>query len=312
MLTFGVCTVPAAGRSMIADPDAKPAMDKWSGLEKDALAALARGDVAAAERDVQKLQAKFGEDSCRVSTLQGQVLEAQGRFKDAEALYERLSAGNPGNQVVRKRLAVVHRQLSGEGKFVKTVQEHLDTFAQDVEAVRLRDGCRVFWRESHVVFCVRVSVCPCVRVSVCVHPARQHLELADVFIGRNELDKAQAALEQCVLCDPFNATYHTRLGEVLLSMGGEHVHLARKHFAAGVKYGDSARALVGLALSSGPAVRRVPDPETAAKLHTVATTKLKEQYDAAPSGGSAAAGAGAGAGGSASLMDCTMAALARK
>ena len=165
MLTFGVCTVPAAGRSMIADPDAKPAMDKWSGLEKDALAALARGDVAAAERDVQKLQAKFGEDSCRVSTLQGQVLEAQGRFKDAEALYERLSAGNPGNQVVRKRLAVVHRQLSGEGKFVKMVQEHLDTFAQDVEAVRLRDGCRVFWRESHVVFCV--SVCPCVRVSVC-------------------------------------------------------------------------------------------------------------------------------------------------
>ncbi len=101
--------------------------------------------------------------------------------------------------------------------------------------------------------------------------------------------EAQFCLEECVLLAPFNAKYHTELGEIMLEAAANPAD-ACHNFALAVKLtdGKSARALAGLAAATrtpeGSLKVSVVDAAGGLRmkgLRTVAVDGLRAVYDAA-------------------------------
>lgn len=89
------------------------------------------------------------------------------------------------------------------------------------------------------------------------------VELSELYLTLSDNEAALHCLEELILLDPKNAHYHTRLAEVLYTLGGkENVLLARKHYTISLTNQSAkfnVRALYGL-LTCCQALLPTPTP----------------------------------------------------
>ncbi len=173
-----------------------------------AVAALDSGDRQLAEDLVGKLGAQFP-GSTRVERLRGMVLEAQGEWARADALYKKVLEGDETNQAAMKRRVAVARGRGDLAGAAKLLKEYLGTFQADAEA----------WEE-----------------------------LWEVYLSLGMHRQAAFCAEELVLSNPQNPGHHLKLAELLYTLGGaDNLRTALAYFAGALELTDGrcARALYG-------------------------------------------------------------------
>ena len=170
------------------------------------------GEGESARAALGELQRRFP-GSARVGRLEAMLLEAEGRFNEAEGRYRELVQADPANRDTRRRLVAVQR---AQGRLVEAVEEmaeYLDVFGTDAEA----------WQE-----------------------------LASMYILVQSFSRASFCYEELILTTPQNYVYHLRYAECQYTLGGTgEMETARHYFALSLnlKAEGNLRALYGLLLT---------------------------------------------------------------
>jgi ER membrane protein complex subunit 2 len=179
-------------------------------LEQVFVAAVDLGDDDLSNECFLKIAKAFPESN-RVKRLAGLQLEAFGDFKKALELYDELLKRNPGNLLVMKRKACVHK---AQGQFEQAITELnsiLKYYSADVSS----------W-----------------------------IELGEIYLSLNDFASGAHCYEEIVLIDPNIAIHHTRLADIYYSIGSyDYQVLARKHYSTSLTLQAAhinLRALYGL------------------------------------------------------------------
>lgn len=185
--------------------------EAWVVYEQACLAALDCSQLTLARSYHTKLEEQFGPESTRVALLYGQILEAQEEWEAAEMKYAQLLEVDPTSAAVMKRKIAIKVAQNQNIEAIARMNKYLESYMGDFEA----------W-----------------------------MELATLYLKENQFAGAQFCFEELILSNPYNNVFHTRLAEVLYTIGGmDNMELAQKHFAQAVKLNPrSARALFGLHL----------------------------------------------------------------
>lgn len=173
------------------------------------IAALDIQDMETALKSIKVLNAKFP-DSVRVGRLRGMALEAQGKWKEASAVFDVLLEKNPTNGPILKRKIAMERSQGNFKVAIERMNEYLGVFMADGEA----------WSE-----------------------------LADMYTEVEMYAQAAFCVEELIVAAPHNYLNHLRYAEIRYTMGcPEDLRIARKYFAAAVELtsGNDLRALYGL------------------------------------------------------------------
>jgi len=184
----------------------------WNMLEQDTMAALDMHLYARAEKNIAELKARFGNESLRISILDGLLLEARQEYDKATQIYEDIVKENEGHQGAMKRLIAISKDKGVVDKTVKLLKEYLEVHQTDQDA----------W-----------------------------LELASIYIAACEYKFAAFCYEDLILIQPYNWMYHVKYAELLYTMGGsESIEYAKKAFmqAYELKPKNNPRALYGVCL----------------------------------------------------------------
>ncbi|OQR90687.1 hypothetical protein ACHHYP_05324 [Achlya hypogyna] len=222
----------------------------WTVYEQTLLAALDIHDLDLVDSCFLALKKKFPESS-RVLRLEGMIMEAQGKYAQADALYKEILAKNPANMLVQKRqVALLRAQGRTEDAIVKL---------------------------NAVLRCFQTD-------------AAGWCELSDLYLSLGNYKHAAFCYEELILLNPLDAFNHTRLAELYVTIGGnDNLRAARKHFAHALELnGNNTRSLVGLvmcttAIASTKSGR--PDKEDRdlnSRLHQYAVAKLQGVYSELP------------------------------
>eukprot|EP00164_Ancoracysta_twista_P005263 GFYU01007204.1.p1 GENE.GFYU01007204.1~~GFYU01007204.1.p1 ORF type:complete len:294 (-),score=83.71 GFYU01007204.1:24-905(-) len=177
-------------------------------LEQTFLADLDCGNVDEAQMLFAELHRQFP-DSTRVKKLLGMQYEAKGDFEGADEIYQEILEDDKANLVVMKRRIAILKELGQTGKAIDQLNAYLKNFMMDKDA----------W-----------------------------LELLDLHIANQQYVLARFCAEELVLLHPQNPLYHTRLAEVMYTLGGvDNLKLARKHYSQALEFHPTyMRALLGL------------------------------------------------------------------
>mmetsp|Transcript_35701 Transcript_35701/g.112667 ORF Transcript_35701/g.112667 Transcript_35701/m.112667 type:complete len:312 (-) Transcript_35701:64-999(-) len=220
-----------------------PSEELWLCYEAVAIAACDAKALPLAYSCAQALEKNFP-DSCRAGRVKGMLLEADGKFQEAEKLYKELLGKDEANQMVLKRRVGLARSRGNMTQAIELLNEYLSYYCADTDA----------WDE-----------------------------LSKMYGDIGMYKQAAFCLEECILGDPSNYAYQLALADVLYTLGGaENVRVAAKYYSASVEYsgGKNLKALYGLCACYGAlASMRGPKPtEDEAELPRMAAQKLVSLY----------------------------------
>lgn len=175
--------------------------------------ALDYGDYTTADKYLQLLINKFPQSS-RVKRLLGMGLESQGEYENALKLYDEILAETPTNLLVLKRKVAIFRAQGNMKLAVEALHDIVKLYQSDSSS----------W-----------------------------LELADIHLTLCDYNSAAFCLEEVILLNPTTAAYHTKLAEVLYTIGDvQNLIKARKHYSISLNLASfkcNTRALYGLAMT---------------------------------------------------------------
>jgi len=187
--------------------------EKWDVYEQAFVAAMDLGEFTIAEGYLQAVTAQFPE-SKRVWRLAGLLQESYGELDWAEESYRENVKTDASDAASIKRIISLYKH---QGKLAECVQElnaYLAIYQCDAES---------WW------------------------------ELAEIYLGENEYEKAAFCFEELIIINPHNPLVHQRYAETKATIGGfENLKVAKKYFAlAAQKSGfASNRALLGVIVTS--------------------------------------------------------------
>ncbi|KAF0717439.1 Aste57867_2292 [Aphanomyces stellatus] len=214
--------------------------------EQTFLAALDVNDTDVQDSCILALKKKFP-DSSRVQRLELMLLEANGKFSQADAFYKDMLVKNPSNMLVVKRQVAIYKAQGKIDDAIGKLNELLKNFQTD---------------------------------------AGSWVELADLYLSVGNYTKAAFCFEELILTNPLNAFYHERLAEVYMSIGGvDNLKIARKHLAHSLELNETGRGLMALimctsSLAALKSRQEKDDKELNQRLHQYAVTKLQAAYRA--------------------------------
>lgn len=171
------------------------------------------GKLDEAERCLEELIKKFPQ-SARVRRLVGIILECEGKFDEANSMYEILLKENPANLLVLKRkVCIMKAQRDVKGQ-IEALNKVVKSFPLEVPS----------W-----------------------------VELGEIYLSLCDYKPAAHCFEECILLEPSNASFHTRLAETYYTIDGlEYTTNARRHFMLSLEIQSAAinkRALYGMVMA---------------------------------------------------------------
>ncbi|XP_055327691.1 ER membrane protein complex subunit 2-like [Paramacrobiotus metropolitanus] len=168
----------------------------WAVYEQVCIAALDCDRLDIAKNCVKSLSARFP-TSNRVRRLLAMTLEADGKFDEAEHMYESLIERDETDTLSRKRLVAILKAQKLYADAIVHLNEYLKTFQNDQEA----------W-----------------------------LELVELYCTEQDYIKAAFCMEEVLIHHPQSHLHHQRYAEIRYALGGfENIDTARSHFAKAVK-----------------------------------------------------------------------------
>ncbi|KAJ2986183.1 hypothetical protein NUW58_g5146 [Xylaria curta] len=241
---------------------ASETQELWTVYENLLLSCLRTGDDKSAQRSLDRLVNRFGDDNERVMALAGLVKEATAADDSALDLvlqeYEKILQENPSNLPITKRRAALLRAMNRTSEAVNALNSLLDMSPTDAEA----------WAE-----------------------------LADLYLAQGLYSQAIFAQEEVLILQPNAWNIHARLGEILLmaaktSDAAKRLTEALKRFCRSIELCDNyLRGYYGLKLTTSQLLSEsflkaskqtdseewpVPTVDTLRKLDETATEKLAE------------------------------------
>lgn len=123
----------------------------------------------------EPLEKRFGKESVRVGLLDGQRLEAEGKFDEAAAKYAALLKVEPTSAATHKRSVSIAAAKGDIPLAIKKMNDYLDKFAADPEA----------WTE-----------------------------MASLTLKDSRFESAKFCFEELILTNPYNHLFHQRYAEV--------------------------------------------------------------------------------------------------
>jgi len=225
-------------------------IEEWDVQEQVFTAALDTNNLRLAMNSLTKIKKQFGDNGIRVRRLSGLFREAQGKWKDAEAIYKSILEDDPINSGAMKRQIAIRKAIGDNTLAIKLLNEYLKIFMADTDA----------WQE-----------------------------LAELYLEQQMFKNAAFCYEELLLATPGNYHLHSKYAEILYTSGGyDNLRLARKYFAHSLEMNDTnnVRSLYGLvmtciAISSTKQGRqdtdRNQDPENLS-LYDFAYQKLVSKY----------------------------------
>lgn len=183
-------------------------------IERGILALCDAGETEKAKVLARGLLERFGDASSRMAALRGAILEAEGSYDDAEAVYDAILKENEGDQRILRRKIACAKSRGDDALAKRRLSEYLEIFGADA------DG----W-----------------------------LELGKLHAAAGDYDRAVFCYEEVLCAMPYDPNAHRRLAEVLYTMGGEeNARDAKNHFAAALDFtaGKDVRSLYGVVLCS--------------------------------------------------------------
>mmetsp|Transcript_17570 Transcript_17570/g.30979 ORF Transcript_17570/g.30979 Transcript_17570/m.30979 type:complete len:279 (-) Transcript_17570:74-910(-) len=189
--------------------------EQWSIREQVFVAALDANELEVCASTLKELKAQFP-SSQRVGRLEGLLLEAQGKTKDAAAVYAKILEENKGNMVAMKRKICLLKSTGKLNEAIKQLTLYLDEFQADAEG----------WAE-----------------------------LARMYVEAGSIQNACFCLEEILLSQPHSYLSFLAYAEALFTLGGskETYFQARSYFAQSLiikKTPYNLRAAWGLAVTT--------------------------------------------------------------
>lgn len=214
--------VLAGGSSGLGD-------EVWTITEQCLMAALECGKHDHATNCLKTLTKKFGTKSVRVRKLAGLCEEAVGRPENAKKIYEGILSDAPGDQfVIRRQVAILKGQNDIQGA-IDVLEKKVCYYDDDKKPLK--------YQEVHALDILAFK------------------ELANLYLQIGSTDNAIYYIEECLLCDPFDYSMHTRHGEVAYAK--QQYNRAIAAFSQSLRLNESSnntRAAYGLWLSATKAL----------------------------------------------------------
>lgn len=183
----------------------------WSIKEQRCLAFVDCHNFKAAQLHLSELQTKFGTTSKRVRQLKAMLLEAQGKYSEAQTIYDEMLDENPGNMLVRKRVIGLLKAQGKVGATIEALTGYLETFEADTAA----------WKE-----------------------------LADLYLSVQRFEEALFCTAELLLASPAESQMHVRYAEILYTMGDLMTARRYYSHALELQPKNNLRALWGIVLTS--------------------------------------------------------------
>eukprot|EP00947_MAST-08B_sp_MAST-8B-sp1_P002870 g2870.t1 len=189
----------------------------WSLREQVFQAALDEHDADTAGAILDKLLVQFP-DSNRVLRLVGLQREAEGKWEEAEEIYDHILSENSANGLAHKRKICVLKAQGKTAAALAAMNTYLDIFQGDTVA----------WQE-----------------------------LADMHLAENNLRQAMYCYEELLLAEPVNHMLHTKYAEMCYTAaagdqgGADGYRMARVHYAQALQLNSGDyRSALGLAMAT--------------------------------------------------------------
>jgi len=212
-------------------------------IERGILALCDAGETEKAKVLARGLLERFGDASSRMAALRGAILEAEGSYDDAEAVYDEILKENEGDQRMLRRKIACAKSRGDDALAKRRLNEYLEIFGADAEG----------W-----------------------------LELGKLHAAAGDYDRAVFCYEEVLCAMPYDPNAHRRLAEVLYTMGGEeNARDAKNHFAAALDFtaGKDVRSLYGVVLCSKRLQQmNAPAGSDGAELADAAAERLLQRY----------------------------------
>jgi len=191
------------------------AIELWDIYEQVFIAALDAHDTSLANDLINKIIKQFGQKSIRIRRLVGMQLEAQGKWKKAEDLYNSILEEDPANVMAMKRQICIRKAMGDTVTTIKILNEYLKIFMADTDA----------WHE-----------------------------LAELYVSQQMYSNAAFCYEELILAFPQNYHFFSKYAEILYTTGGyENYKLSRKNFAYSFELNPTPcnlRALFGICMAA--------------------------------------------------------------
>jgi len=188
-------------------------IEEWDVQEQVFCAALDTNNLKLALNSLNKIKRQFGDKGIRVRRLIGLLREAQGKWKEAEAVYQSILEDDPVNSAAMKRQIAIRKALGDNTLAIKLLNEYLKIFMSDTDA----------WQE-----------------------------LAELYLEQQMYKFAALCYEELLLATPGNYHLHSKYAEIVYTLGGyDNLRLSRKYFAHSLEMNDTnnVRALYGLLMT---------------------------------------------------------------
>ena len=197
--------------------------------------------ITRAQTLLSKLQLAFPQSQVRVGRLRGMLLEAQGKPKEAIALYQAIIDEDETNVECRKRIicSLISQRLINDA--INALNELLQVFMNDVESWEM---------------------------------------LSDLYCQLKRFEEAAFCIEEILLLRPTNWTYHVKYAEIHVSVGSpESFSVARKYYCHALELcPNSFVALEGVQLCSGKIeTLRQTDPQASKRLQHISPSNTVEK-----------------------------------
>ncbi|GBG31211.1 ER membrane protein complex subunit 2 [Hondaea fermentalgiana] len=207
--------VVETGKELLRRRGARLGVEQWSVREQVFLAALDTNELDVAGSMLKEIEAQFP-DSQRAGRLRGLYLEAQGKTKEAAAVYDGLLKTNEINMLAFKRKICLLIAAGKDSEAVTQLTKYLDTFQADSEA----------WKQ-----------------------------LALLHIQCGSFRNAVFCLEEVIISDPHSYISALALADAKYTLGGDVVNIvdARKYYSLSLHLKEGAanpRALWGMMLAT--------------------------------------------------------------
>ncbi|TKY88470.1 hypothetical protein EX895_002458 [Sporisorium graminicola] len=170
---YGELVITKGGLSSVSNEDL------WSILEQVAIAAIEVARFDLAELCISRLTSRFP-NSQRVTSLQGMLLEGQGKLDEAIRLYDEALEKEETSLILSRRRIAAIKSTGDAKRTLEALNAHLDTFYNDPEA----------WQE-----------------------------LAEVYANQGFYTQSAFALEELLLQIPQNGFFHLKYAETLYTNG---------------------------------------------------------------------------------------------
>ncbi|KAL1558834.1 ER membrane protein complex subunit 2-like [Salvia divinorum] len=235
------------GFALLSDPKKRSALgpEEWTLYEQVAIAAMDCQHLDVAKEYIKVLQGKFRE-SKRVGRLEAILLEAKGRWAEAEKAYSSLLEDNQFDQVIHKRRVAMAKAQGNLSGAIEWLNKYLEIFMADHDA----------WRE-----------------------------LAEIYVSLQMYKQAAFCYEELLLSHPTIPLYHLSYADVLYTLGGvENLHAAKKYYAATIDLtgGKNNRALFGICLCASALAQltrgRNKDDKENSELQSLSAEALEKAY----------------------------------